>query len=150
MYVLIVPGNHDFERSYYLGCALEQRYSSNLNVTVDNEATPRKYVRWGKSLICFTHGNEETKNALPLLISREAPEAWGESKFIEVHKGHVHREQTKLILTNEETGIKERILPSLVARDDWHTKKGYLSTRESMAFIWDKENGCEAILKYHP
>ena len=148
--VVIVPGNHDFERSYYLGCALEQRYMGSNRVTVNNKATPRKYIQWGKNLICFTHGSDEAKGMLPILISREVPELWGNSKFIEVHKGHFHREQSKILLTNEEVGIKERVLPSLVARDDWHTRKGYMSVRESMAFIWDRENGCEAILKYHP
>jgi len=54
--VLIVPGNHDRERMFYAGDALECWYHNNPNVTVDNRAMLRKYYTFGKNFIEFTHG----------------------------------------------------------------------------------------------
>ena len=148
--IIIVQGNHDFTRSYYLGMAIKQRYLSAPDITVNLGEEPRKYTVWGNSLVCFTHGDNEVKGKLPLIISREQPEEWGRCKYIEIHKGHLHKEQeTSLVMTNEESQIKERVLPSLVSCDDWHKLKGYSHIRESQGFVWNQQNGNIAILKYH-
>ncbi len=57
--VPIIPGNHDRERMFYLGDALECWYHECPNVSVDNRAILRKYYSFGKNLIGFTHGSEE-------------------------------------------------------------------------------------------
>ena len=147
--VVIVQGNHDFTKSFYLGIALQQRYSQDKNVEIDCSETTRKYIQWGKSLICFTHGDKEVKGKLPLIISREQPKAFSECKYIEAHTGHLHKEREALVMCDEEVQIKIRILPSLVARDDWHAGKGYMSVRESQSYIWNKEHGNLAVYKYH-
>ena len=145
----MVQGNHDFTKSFYMGIALQQRYSQDKNVEIDCSETTRKYIQWGKSLICFTHGDKEVKGKLPLIISREQPKAFSECKYIEAHTGHLHKEREALIMCDEEVQIKIRILPSLVARDDWHNSKGYMSVRESQSYIWNKEYGNLAVYKYH-
>jgi len=147
--VVMVQGNHDFTKSFYMGIALQQRYSQDKNVEIDCSETTRKYIQWGKSLICFTHGDKEVKGKLPLIISREQPKAFSECKYIEAHTGHLHKEREALIMCDEEVQIKIRILPSLVARDDWHASKGYMSVRESQSYIWNKEYGNLAVYKYH-
>jgi hypothetical protein len=40
--VIIIPGNHDEERTFYMGDALACRYEGNPNVTVDNSPKTRK------------------------------------------------------------------------------------------------------------
>lgn len=147
--VKIIQGNHDFTRSFYLGCAIKQRYLNDASVVVDNSDAFRKYMRWGSSLICFTHGDKEVKGKLPLIISRECQRDFAECKFIEVHQGHLHSEKEALVLASEDCTIKTRILSSLAARDDWHSQKGYSHIRESQGFIWNKDKGNIAILKYH-
>lgn len=147
--VVIVQGNHDFTKSFYLGIALSQRYSSTSDVHVDCSEMVRKYTTWGKALLCFTHGDKEVKGKLPLIISREQPESFAQAKFIEVHCGHLHKEKESLVMCDEDVSIKERILPSLCAIDDWHSVKGYSHIRESQSFVWNKEKGNVAILKYH-
>jgi hypothetical protein len=147
--VIVVQGNHDYTKSFYLGIALQQRYSVDNSVIIDCSEQPRKYEVWGKNLLCFTHGDKEIKSKLPLIISREQPEAFSKCKFIEIHKGHLHIEKESLVLCNEDVQIKERILPSLVATDDWHNEKGYKHIRESQGYVWNKEHGNITVFKYH-
>jgi hypothetical protein len=147
--VKIVPGNHDFTRMFYIGCALKQRYIHVEEVEIDNSEMTRKYFAFGNNLICFTHGDKEIKGKLPFIMSREQPEAFAKAKFIEVHCGHLHSEKEALIMCNEDVQIKTRVLPSLVGRGDWTRSKGYMSVRESQAFVWNAEFGNIAIFKYH-
>lgn len=147
--VPIVQGNHDFTRSFYLGLALTQRYNNDNTVNINSSDMPRKYIEYGNSLICMTHGDTEVKGKLPLIMSREKPDAWAKAKFIEAHCGHLHKEKESVIIIDEDVSIKVRVLPSLVGLDDWHNSKGYKHIRESQAFVWNKEQGNIAVFKYH-
>jgi hypothetical protein len=147
--VKIVQGNHDFTKIFYMGCALKQRYIHTPEVLIDNSEMIRKYFIYGNNLICFTHGDKEVNGKLPMIIAKEQPEAFAECKNIEVHSGHLHKEKESLVFVDEDCSIKERVLPSLVARSDWASGKGYFHIRESQAFVWNKEFGNIAIFKYH-
>jgi len=149
--ILIIPGNHDEERIYYLGDSLECWFNKSKDINVDNSAKNRKYYQWGKNLIMFTHGNEESKKNLSNLMPVEEPIKWSESIYREIHKGHYHSaKQTAFQLLEEVQGVREWILPSLVSVDDWHSRKGYSAMRETMAMMWDKEKGKTEMFFYHP
>ena len=149
--VKIIPGNHDEERSFYLGDALECWFDHADEVTIDNTPTGRKYVEWGKCLIGFTHGDKEVKGSLINIMATERPLEWSRTKYREWHKGHLHMAKaTAFQVLDEERGVREWILPSLVATDDWHYGKGYSTLRESMGMIWNKDNGKTDIFMYHP
>lgn len=141
--VKVIPGNHDFERSFYLGDSLEGWFHNNLNVTVDNSANPRKYYRYGKCLIGFTHGNNEKISDLPMIMAQENPQTWGETFYREFHLGHLHhKKETQLKSTNEYQGVIIRHMSSLSGTDSWHHRKGYIGARKSAeAFLWDSETG---------
>jgi len=70
--VLIIPGNHDEERSFYLGDALECWYHKNRNVMVNNKAMKRKYYPFGVNLIGFTHGYHEKYDKLPAMMQSKS------------------------------------------------------------------------------
>ena len=149
--VFIVPGNHDEERAFYLGDSLECWYKNCNNVTVDNTPGPRKYWKWGKCLLGLTHGKDEVKGTLPLIMADEVPELWVDSKFKEWHTGHLHHKAKKSYdYATEVRGVREKILGSLAATDSWHTKKGYSGLREAEAFVWNKDKGNIASFAYHP
>lgn len=149
--VVIVPGNHDFERCFYLGDSLEGWFHNNENVTVDNKANPRKYYNYGLSLIGLTHGNNEKVQDLPLIMANECPELWSKTKFREFHLGHWHhKKEIKYKSTDEYNGTTIRYMSSLCATDSWHHKKGYItSKRTADAYIWDKEKGLVANLVFN-
>lgn len=141
--VKIVPGNHDYERSFYLGDSLEGWFYRNENVNIDNGASPRKYYQFGKCLIGLTHGNNEKTADLPMIMAQENPEAWSKTFYREFHLGHLHhKKETQLRSTNEYQGVIIRHMSSLSGTDSWHHKKGYVGARKSAeAFLWDPETG---------
>lgn len=143
--VKVIPGNHDYERSFYLGDSLEGWFHNNQNVTVDNSANPRKYYQYGKCLIGYTHGNNEKVADLPMLMAQENPVGWAKTLYREFHLGHLHhKKETQLRSTNEYQGVIIRHMSSLSGTDSWHHKKGYIGARKSAeAFLWDFENGLQ-------
>lgn len=155
--VLVVPGNHDFQRSYYLGCALEAFYGENDMVTINNSASPRKYYNFGNLLLGFTHGNEEKESSLPMLMAteNESKKLWSTTKYHEWHVGHIHRKRSvsytvydqKTMPVSENLGVTVRYLSSLTGTEEWHHKKGFVGQNKAgEAFIWNDEKGLIAQL----
>lgn len=149
--ILIVTGNHDEERTFYLGETLYAWFSNCENVSIDNSPKNRKYYKWGQNLIGFTHGHKEIKGSLVNLMATEEPILWSQTKYREWHKGHLHHAKAHAFqILDEFYGVREWILPSLVSIDDWHSGKGYSALRESVAMVWHKELGKTDMYFYHP
>ena len=140
--VLFIPGNHDEEKIFYLGDALECWYHNNKNVHIDNMAKSRKYYDYGKVLLGFTHGNAEIMKKLPNLMQFEVPQLWGNSLYREWHTGDKHHKTDFVLEVEEQVGIVVRVLRSLVPADAWTFGHGFVgSQRASEAFLWHPENG---------
>jgi hypothetical protein len=154
--VLVIPGNHDFERSYYMGKYLEAWFNNDPQVNINNHASPRKYYRFGNVLLGFTHGGEEREGSLPMIMATdiESKPMWSETKYHEWHLGHQHRKKTikysildKSQTLNEDLGVTVRYLSSLTGTEEWHHKKGFIGQiKAADAFIWNDELGLVAIL----
>lgn len=154
--VVVIPGNHDFERSYYMGAYLSAWFNNDPNVNINNGASPRKYYRFGNTLLGFTHGSEEKESSLPMLmtIDIESKPMWSETLFHEWHLGHIHRKrdmkytiQDVQRMVNEDLGVTVRYLSSLTGTEEWHHKKGFVgATKAGEAFIWNDELGLIAHL----
>ena len=137
-----MPGNHDEERVFYLGDALECWYHNNKNVHIDNGAISRKYYNFGRVLLGFTHGDAETTKKLPSLMQFEVPKLWGDSIYREWHTGDKHHKTDFVIEVDEHVGIVIRILRSLVPADAWTFNHGFVgSQRAAEAFLWHPDNG---------
>jgi len=142
--VIIVPGNHDIERTFYLGEFLGAFFKGFKTVSIDNAATARKYHAVGNTLLCFTHGDKIKLNQLTRIAQVEQRELWGKTVYCEWHLGHLHRESSI-----EEGGVIARVIPSLSPPDAWHSNSGYVtSNRCAQAFLYDKNKGLECIY-YH-
>jgi len=153
--VINIPGNHDFERSFYLGKYLSAWFNNDPQVSVDTHASPRKYYHFGQLLLGLTHGNEEKENSLPMLMATDihSKSMWSETKFHEWHVGHVHRKKNirfdinKSRELNEDLGVTVRYLSSLSGTDEWHHKKGFIGNNKAAdAFIWNYDSGLIAHL----
>jgi len=140
--VVVVQGNHDYERMFYAGEVLSAWYTNDKNVTIDNSTEGRKYYEYGTNMIMFTHGDKEKAAEMPLIMATEQPVMFARTKFREVHCGHLHKE-----MVNEYRGIKVRFIPSICANDSWHKLMGYAASRCAQAYIWNKEKGCEGYLQ---
>lgn len=138
--VIMIGGNHDPDRVYYLGEVLEALYCHNPNVTVHNAPTLRKYYTFGLNLLGFTHGSEEKVESLPMIMSSEASDLWSQSKYREWILGHIHRKrEVKFLSVYEDFGVRVRYIPSLSATDRWHYERGFIGNIRA----------AEALL-YHP
>lgn len=146
--VIIVSGNHDTERSFYMGEALFCFFDSNQYVTVENTPRLRKYYQWGKVALGFTHGDKNDRNKLPLLMATEAPKMWSSTKYREWHIGHIHAKKTYFYSIDEDNDVTIRVMPSLTATDDYHFGQGYSHMRKSIAVLWDSEKGQKAEYVY--
>lgn len=153
--VVVIPGNHDFERSFYLGEYLNGWFCEDATVGINNGASPRKYYRYGNVLLGLTHGSEEKEASLPLLMATdiESKPMWSETKFHEWHLAHIHRKRTvqydinKSRLLNEDLGVTIRYLSSLTGTEEWHHKKGFVgATKAADGFIWNHKFGLSAHL----
>jgi len=141
--VIVIQGNHDFERMFYIGEVIEAWYRESTVVDVDNSYESRKYYMYGNNLIMFTHGDKEKPAVMPLLMATEQPLKFAKCKYREIHCGHQHRE----IVNTYTGGIKVRFLPSICPNDTWHKVMGYGAMREAQAYVWNKSKGCEGYLQ---
>jgi len=154
--VLVIPGNHDFERSFYMGAYLEAWFNNDPIVNINNGASPRKFYRFGKVLLGLTHGSEEKEASLPLLMATdlESKPHWTDTTYHEWHIGHIHRKRNmnytvfdKTRTVNEDLGVTVRYLSSLTGTEEWHHKKGFVGAiKAGEAFIWNDELGLLAHL----
>lgn len=142
--VIVVSGNHDYERMYYVGDVISGWFRNDPNVSVDNSDDPRKYYQYGVNMMMFTHGDKEKAQNIPLIMATEQPEMFAATSHREAHCGHFHKEQV-----NEYRGIKVRFVPSICPNDSWHKQMGYDSKRTGQAYIWSKERGMEGYNQYN-
>lgn len=140
--IVVIPGNHDKQTSFYLGEWLLAWYKDCKDVTINNSPVERKYYSWGNSLVGLTHGEKIKYNELPLIMATEVPELWSKSIFREIHTGHWHRE-----IAHDIKGITVRSLKSPTGTDAWHFGKGYIGNiKGAEAFIWHNKFGLEGHL----
>ena len=83
--VIVIQGNHDFERMFYIGEVIESWYKDCSSVAVDNSYDSRKYYRYGKNMLMFTHGDKEKPANMPLLMATEQPLMFAQCPYREVH-----------------------------------------------------------------
>lgn len=144
--VVVIPGNHDTQVSFFLGYYLSAWFRVHPNVVVDNGPKSRKYVGYGKTLIGFDHGDKTKLADLPLILMRENQATISQYRYLEVLTGHRHRDAVQ-----EHKGVKVRTAPALCATDAWHFESGYVGNiRTSQGLLYNKEHGLEAIFYSTP
>lgn len=138
-----VPGNHDPRTSWHVAHFLSAWFRNSKGVTVDTNATPRKYVEYGCTLLGFTHGNEEKRNDLPLIMAGEKKEAWARCRLHEWHIAHFHkRHETHHSASDTFGPVVVRTLPSMSGADLWHFKKGFVNgPRGAESYLFSKKDG---------
>lgn len=143
VHVPMIPGNHDWERAYYLGDVLKAWYRHSDCVTIDNDPDPRKYILYGNNLIGYTHGKNEKMDKLPLIMANQRKEDWAATEHHEWHIGHWHKKgETKYNAGDTFGGVIVRTIPSLSAADAWHHETGWINTyRAAEAYLWEHGTG---------
>jgi len=136
--VVLVQGNHDRTKSYYLAHALEVYYSKDPAVYFDRTTSLVKAVVLGNTFIGYHHGNCKLED-LPLLFAthKEYSSYFGNAVYREVHTGDKHHYMAK-----EVKGVRIQQMPSLSGTDRWHSDNNFVhSIRAGLALVYDHTHG---------
>lgn len=138
MEIILVQGNHDRTKSYYLAHALEVFFKADKFISFKREHSTTKHIVLGNTFIGYHHGNTKIDD-LPLLFatSTESSKAFGNAKYREIHVGDKHYYMAKEI-----KGVRVAQLPSLSGVDRWHLDNNYVNNiRAAIASIYHTEKG---------
>lgn len=150
VYVPVVSGNHDTERAFYLGKALEAwAEGAGLPVKVMTSPHPRQYLLVGGVLFGFTHGHRPKPQKLPLLMAIEAKGLWGSATTAEWVIGHYHA-RGELFASSIGGSVRIRVLPSLAPADAWHTQEGFVGRPQEAPVIIYRDGAPSAEYLWRP
>jgi hypothetical protein len=138
VHVVLVQGNHDRTKSYYLAHALDVYFHADPNIYFDREHSVVKATMLGETFIGYHHGNCKIED-LPLLFATHPDYSvmFGCAKYREVHTGDKHHYMAK-----EVKGVRIQQMPSLSGTDRWHQDNNFVhSVRAALALVYDKELG---------
>lgn len=142
--VVMVPGNHDNQSLWHLGDSLECWFHKASHIQIDNEPRQRKYLRWGRVMLMFTHGDKGKREDYPLVMATEEPEMFGQTFWREAQTGHLHH---KTLI--EKHGVLVRQITALCAADDWHSENNFVGNiRSAEALVYSGQEGLISSATY--
>ena len=135
--VVLVQGNHDRTKSFYLAHALEVFFHGSKDVSFQREHSTTKSVVLGNTFIGYHHGNCKIDD-LPLLFATGKDSFdFGAAKYREVHTGDKHHYMAK-----EVKGVRIQQMPSLSGTDRWHADHNFVhSIRAGLVLIYHPNHG---------
>lgn len=122
VHVVNVPGNHDPKMARMLNMWMAAVYEREPRVSITDNRNPYMYIRHGRNLFGFAHGDGAKTEALPSVMAADRAEDWGATEFRFWFTGHIHHQTRK-----EFPGCVVESFRTLAARDYWHASKGYRS-----------------------
>lgn len=130
--VILVQGNHDRTKSFYVAHALEIFFKNAPNIKFQREHSVTKSVVLGNTFIGYHHGNCKIDD-LPLLFATgKDAKAFGNADFREVHTGDKHHYMAKEI-----KGVRIQQMPSLSGVDRWHLDNNFVNNiRAGLALVY--------------
>ena len=135
--VVLVQGNHDRTKSFYLAHALEVFFSQNTDVAFQREHSTTKSVVLGSTFIGYHHGNCKIDD-LPLLFATGKDSFdFGAAKYREIHTGDKHHYMAK-----ETKGGRIQQMPSLSGTGRWPLDNNYVNNiRAGLVLIYHPTHG---------
>lgn len=138
VHVILVQGNHDRTKSFYLAHALDIYFKDALDVEFTREHSVVKGLTLGNTFIGWHHGNCKLED-LPLLFATHPKYShqFGDAVYREVHTGDKHHYMAK-----EVKGVRIQQMPSLSGTDRWHLDNNFVhSVRAALALVYDLNLG---------
>jgi len=131
--VVAMTGNHDRMLSALLGMMIGARFHHDPDIEVVDGSRGSAYIRYGKSLLGFNHGDSIKAHNLPSVMSAERPKDWGECDGNwEWFCGHLH---SLILRVSEHNGCRVWTMPALSGTDRWHKLNGYSLNRKQLAMF---------------
>lgn len=136
--VILVQGNHDRTKSFYLAHALEVYFKQDKTISFQREHSTTKHTILGNTFIGYHHGNCKIDD-LPLLFAtnNNSSQDFGNAIYREVHTGDKHHYMAK-----EVKGVRIQQMPSLSGTDRWHLDNNYVNNiRAGLMLIYHPTKG---------
>lgn len=134
--VVNVPGNHDPKMARMLTMWLTAVYEREPRVEVVDNRNPYMYIKHGRNLLGFAHGDGAKPEALPGIMAADQSTDWGNTDYRVWFTGHIHHQTRK-----EFPGCMVESFRTLAARDYWHSWKGYRSGQSLSCITLHTEYG---------
>lgn len=142
VHVILIQGNHDRTKSFYLAHALEVFFKSNKNIIFQRENSNTKFIVLGNTFIGYHHGNHVKIDGLPLYFATEEKSSgyFGLAKYREVHTGDKH-----FYMAKDVQGVRIQQIPSMVKPDNFTNDGLYIHVKAGLALCYDPIKGkvCE-------
>lgn len=138
MEIILVNGNHDKTKSYYLAHALSTYFSSDKGILFDRGDSPFKHTTMGCTFVGYGHGDGKI-DELPLIFatSTDSSVEFGLARYREIRTGDKH-----FYMTKEIKGVRIQQLPSLAGTDRWHRDHQYINNlRAALALVYHPTKG---------
>jgi len=150
VHVIHCPSNHDFMSGYMLADSIASWFNKNPNISFDVSNNHRKYIKYGKSLLGFSHGDGAKMADMPLLMANESKSLWAETDHRYIYLHHVHHKDVRIFQSGKDyQGATVEYLRSPSATDSWHHRNGYSgNTKAIEGFIHSKKHGQVAKLTH--
>jgi hypothetical protein len=134
--VLLAEGNHDLASSVWLRAMFRALYENEPRVEVIDSELPYYVYQHGETMLAWHHGHLKKNDQLPLLFASQFPKVWGETTKRYAHTGHRHHFEEK-----EHSGMSVVQHSTLVARDAYAARGGWMSERQCTAITYHAEFG---------
>lgn len=121
--IILVQGNHDRTKCFYLAHALEVFFKGNKKIKFKREHSTTKFTILGNTFIGYHHGNSKIEE-LPLVFAtnKDSSVAFGNALYRHIHTGDKHHYMAKEI-----KGVRIQQMPSLSGTDRWHLDNNYIN-----------------------
>jgi hypothetical protein len=143
--VLIAEGNHDISSSIWLRAMFAALYEDEPRVEIINSALPYYVYQHGQTMLAWHHGHLKKNSDLPMLFASQFPKIWGDTVKRIAHCGHRHHVEIK-----EHSGMTVHQHSTLVARDAYAARGGWMSERQATALTYHKDFGLVASVTSTP
>jgi len=143
VHVIYNPSNHDVQAGFMLADSLSSWFHNAKNITFDVSIKHRKYLQYGKNLICTSHGDAAKVHDMPLLMASEAKQMWADTNYRYIYLHHIHhKKQIKWQSGKDYQGATVEYLRSPSASDGWSYRNGFTQAPKAIeGFVHHKTEG---------
>jgi len=136
VYVIMVRGNHDYYRSFYVADVVSAYFHNNKNVYVDNSESPFKLHQYGSNFIGYHHGDKVKIGDFPLIFATTFPEEFASCEHKVINLAHLHKR-----MQDEVRGIQIKHMPSPAGNSKWEENSGYKHRRRVIGTMFHSSAG---------
>jgi len=137
--VRVLRGNHDVSAHMILTFALAERYRLAENVTIDKSPRDLFWVKHGRALVAFHHGDKAPAQRLAMALADECPH-WSDTRDRHILTGHIHHDSVK-----DFPGVKWWSLRAFCPADDYGSSFGPRRALQAMVYCAKKGLILQAI-----